>query len=162
MDQNDIKNLPRNDQMILGAGVLAFIASFLPYYGVSGSFFGHHESTSTSAWHGWNVFALLLILAATLIAAVIVFAASSMPELPVSPNFAVAGLAALGTLILIIRSFTLDHGKIGGFSYGLRWGAYVLIILCVVQTVFAVIKLRESGEAMPWEGGSDKAAPPAA
>jgi len=161
MDQNDIKNLPRNDQMILGAGVLAFIASFLPYYGASGSFFGHHESTSTSAWHSWNVLALLLILAATVIAAVLVFAAASMPKLPVSPTFAVAALAAVGTLILIIRSFTLDHGKIAGFSYGLRWGAYVLMILCVVQTVFAAMKLRDSGEAMPWESGGTPAPPSA-
>jgi uncharacterized protein DUF5336 len=161
MAESDIKNLPRNDQIILGAGVLAFIASFLPYYGASGSFFGHHASTSTTAWHSWNVLAMLLILAATAIAAVIVFAASSMPSMPVSPNFAVAGLAAVGTLILIIRSFTLDHGKIAGFSYGLRWGAYVLMILCVVQTVFAVTKLRESGEAMPWES-SGSAAPPSA
>lgn len=162
MDQDDIKNLPRNDQVILGAGVLAFIASFLPYYGASISILGQHESTSTSAWHSWNVLALLLILVATVVAAAVVFGASSLPEMPVSPTFAVAGLTGVGTLILIIRSFTLDHGSAAGVSYGLRWGAYVLMIVCVVQTAFAFMKLRESGEAMPWEQGGATPTPPAA
>ena len=62
--------------------------------------------------------------------------------------------SAVGTLLLIIRSFTLDHGSIGGLSYGLRWGAYVLIILCIVQTVFALLRMRAAGDAMPWAQGS--------
>ena len=162
MDQNDLKNLPRNDQAVLGLGILAFIVSFFPYYGASGTFLGHNASTSTSAWHGWNVLALLLILAATIVAAAMVFAADSLPELPVSLNFVVAAMSALGSLILIIRSFTLDHGSIGPVDYGLRWGAYVLMIVCVAQAVFAFMRLRESGEAMPWANRGNTAAPPAA
>ena len=157
----DFRSLDRNDQMILGAGVLAFIASFFPYYGASGSLFGHHESTSTSAWHSWNVLALLLIMAATLVAAALVFATESLPEVPVSLNFVVAALAGVGTLILIIRSFTLDHGNIAGFSYGLRWGAYLLMVLCVVQTAFAFMRLRASGDAMPWDNRGATPTPPA-
>lgn len=161
MDQNDIKNLPRNDQVVLGAGVLVFIFSFLPYYGASGTVFGTHASTSTSAWHGWNVLGLLLLLAATLIAAAQVFAASSVPESPVSLNLVVAGACALGAIIVVIRSFTLDHGSVGGFDYGLRWGAYLLMIAAVVQAAFAVLRLRASGDAMPWDNRGAPA-PPAA
>jgi hypothetical protein len=153
----DLKSLDRNDQGVLGAGVLAFIASFFPYYGAT--YLGH--SASTSAWHGWNVFALLLILLATLVAAAQIFAPESVPQTPVSLNFIVAALSALGTLILIIRSFTLDSGNLGGFSYGLKWGAYVLMILCVIQVVFAVMRLRASGEAMPWENRGAASPPPA-
>jgi fucose 4-O-acetylase-like acetyltransferase len=164
MDQNDIKNLPRNDQGVLVAGVLAFIASFFPYYGASEHFLGQTASASTSAWHGWNVVALLLILLATLAAAVQVFAASSAPNMPVSLTFVVAAASAIGTVILIIRSFTLSHGSVAGFSYGLKWGAYVLMILCIAQVAFAVMRLRASGEAMPWEnrGAAPPATPPAA
>jgi hypothetical protein len=160
----DVRQLPRNDQAVLGAGVLAFIFSLIPvYYGITGAGPFNH---SVNAWHGWNVLALLLILVATLIAAAQVFAASSVPEVPVSLNFVVAAACGLGTLILIIRSFTLDSESSGGASIGLRWGAYVLMILCVVQAVFAFLRLRESGDAMPWEGrsgatgGGDSAAPP--
>jgi len=157
----DLKSLDRNDQVVLGAGVLAFIASFFPYYGASGSFLGQHASSSTNAWHGWNVFALLLIVVATLIAAAMVFAAESLPDSPVSLNFVVAALTAVGAVILIIRSFTLDHGSVGSFDYGLRWGAYVLMIVSVIQAVFAVMRLRASGDPMPW-ANRGAAAPPAA
>ena len=35
MAQVDLRQLPRNEQLFLGAGALVFIASFLPWYGVS-------------------------------------------------------------------------------------------------------------------------------
>ena len=166
MAEHDLRQMPRNDLGVLVAGVLAFIASFFPYYGydvkgAAGAFTG--GSASTSAWHSYATLALLLILAATIVAAVQVFAGDTLPSTPVSWNFVVVALSGLGTLLLIIRSFTLDSGDIGPLSYGLRWGAYVLMIVCIVQTVFAVMRLRESGEAMPWhQSAAPPAAPPAA
>lgn len=157
----DLKSLDRNTQVVLGAGLLAFIASFFPYYGASGSFAGVHASTSTTAWHSWNVLALLLIIAATLIVAAQAFSAQPLPSTAVSLNFVAAAATGLGTIILIIRSFTLDHGHVGPVDYGLRWGAYVLMVICVVQALYAFMRLRESGEAMPWENRG-AAAPPTA
>ena len=154
MAQVDFRAMPRDDQGILAAGVLAFIASlFFPYYGASVSAGGFHGSASTSAWHSYATLALLLVIAATVVAAIQVFARESLPQANVSWNFIVLALSALGTLLLIIRSFTLDHGSVGGFSYGLKWGAYVLMILCLVQTVFAFLRMRASGDAMPWAQG---------
>lgn len=151
MSNIDVRQLPRYDQGVLGAGLLAFIASFFPYYGATASFLGRHASTSTSAWHSWNTVGLLLIIAATLVAAVEVFARASLPTVQVPWSVIALGLSALGTVLIIIRSFTLDHGKIAGFSYGLRWGAYVLMILCLAQVVFAFLRVRERGDALPWE-----------
>lgn len=153
MESSDFRQLGRNDQGILAAGVLAFIASFFPYYGASVSAGGFHGSASTSAWHSYATLALLLVIAATVVAAVQVFARESLPQANVSWNFIVLALSALGTLLLVIRSFTLDHGSVGGFSYGLKWGAYVLMILCLVQTAFAFLRMRASGDAMPWAQG---------
>ena len=158
----DLREMPRNDLGVLATGVLAFIASFFPYYGASVSAGGFHGSASTSAWHSYATLALLLILVATAAAAAQVFAGQSLPELGVSWNLVVVGLSALGTVLLIIRSFTLDHGDIGGLSYGLRWGAYVLMILCVVQTAFASLRMRAAGDAMPWTQGGAAPSPPAA
>lgn len=153
MESSDFRQLGRNDQGILAAGVLAFIASFFPYYGASVSAGGFHGSASTSAWHSYATLALLLVIAATVVAAVQVFARESLPQANLSWNFIVLALSALGTLLLVIRSFTLDHGSVGGFSYGLKWGAYVLMILCLVQTAFAFLRMRASGDAMPWAQG---------
>jgi len=165
MPGRDVRQLPLNDQVALGAGVLAFIWSlFNIYYGASAGIGSFHVHANVNAWHfGWNVLAMLLILAATLVVAAQVFASDSMPQMPVSMNFLAAGLSCLGTLLLIIRSFTAKHGSALGFSYGLRWGAYVLMILCLAQAVATVMRLRASGEAMPWEHpAAPPAAPPAA
>ena len=162
MAQPDFRTLPRNDQGVLAAGVLAFIASFFPYYGASVNAGGFHGSSSTSAWHSYATLALLLVIAATVVAAVQVFSSGSLPQTNMSWNFIVLALSAVGTVLLIIRSFTLDHGDIGGFSYGLKWGAYVLMILCLLQTVFAFLRMRSSGEAMPWAQGGTASNPPTA
>jgi hypothetical protein len=166
MDQNDIKNLSTNDKVFLGSGILVFIASFFPYYGASydgpdiagiGS-----TSTSTTAWHSYATLALLLLLASLILGAVVILSRSTLPEIAISWNVIVLGLAALGALLLIIRSFTLDSGDVAGFSYGLRWGAYILMILAVVQAVFAFLRTKDAGDAMPWDNRGSAAPPPAA
>lgn len=162
MAQVDFRTLPRNEQGVLVAGALAIIASFFPYYGASVNAAGFHGSSSTSAWHSYATLALILIIAATAVAAVQVFSAGSLPQTAMSWNFIVLALSAAGTVLLIIRSFTLDHGSIGGLSYGLKWGAYVLMILCVAQTAFAFLRMRAAGEAMPWAHGGAAPHPPAA
>src|SRR5690242_1151784 len=101
-------------------------------------------------------------MAATSVAAVQVFSGSSLPQVSVSWNFVVLALSGVGTVLLIVRSLTVDNGDIGGFSYGLRWGAYVLMILCVIQTAFAFLRMRASGENMPWAHGGAAGHPPAA
>jgi hypothetical protein len=166
MDSNDIKSLPRYDQGLLASGILLFILSlFLPYYGFdvkgpASDFIGGGDSTS--AWHSYGTFALILLLAATIIAAILIFSSSALPELPVGWNVVVLGLSALGTLLFIIRSFTYDSGDLGGVSYGLEWGAYVLMLLALAHTVFAFLRTRAAGDAMPWDSRGTAAPPPAA
>lgn len=157
----DLRELPRNDQGVLAAGVLVFIASFFPFYGASVHAAGIGASTSVTSWHSYATLAVILLLAATVAAAAQLFAAESLPTLPVSWNVVVAALSALGTLLYILRAFTLDSGSALGFDYGLRWGAYVVMVLAIAQTAFAVIRLRESGETMPWQHHGP-AAPPVA
>ncbi len=154
----DLRTLNRNDQVILGAGFLAFISSFFPYYGLSVSGFG---SYTVNSWHSYATLAVLLMIAATAVAAAEVMAGDSMPKLQVSWTMIVVGLSGLATLLYILRSFTLKTASGGGASLGLKWGAYVTLVLMIVQLVFAVMKLRASGEAMPWARPSTPA-PPAA
>ena len=176
MDQNDIKNLSTNDKVFLGAGILLFILSlFLPYYGYSVDYDGPDipgagdfgASDSTSAWHSWGTLALILLLLALIIGAIVIFSRSTLPEIPVSWNVVVLGLAVLGALIFIIRSFTYDSDStsvpgVGEASYGLKWGAYVLMLLALVQAVFAYLRTKDAGDAMPWDNRGTAAPPPPA
>lgn len=62
MDQNDVKALPRNVQLLLGAGLLAFIATFFPFDGIH----EHGLGADENAWNG--VAGVLGALAITLAA----------------------------------------------------------------------------------------------
>jgi len=147
----DFKGLARNDQIALGSGVLVFICSFLPWYGVS---LGPLSKTFT-AWHGLAALGLILLLLATLTTAAEVFAKDSLPELPIAHPMLEAGLAALGALFVIIKSFDLPSGGAFGFDYGLRWGGYILIVLTILQAGINILRAVHAND-----GGS--AAPPAA
>jgi len=146
MAQSDVRELPRIDQAFLGLGVLILIASFLPYYGAS---YGG-VSDSATAWHGWAALALIFMLIATGLVAVQLMTDATLPALKVSWNVVVVGLDALGALILVIRTLTLDSGNVAGFSYGVRWGGWLLILVAIAQVVVAGLRFRASGEAMPW------------
>jgi len=166
MESSDFRQLARNDQLFLGAGVLVFIASFLPWYGVSYNlnFAGIKSSGSASinAWHSYATLGLLLLLAATVVAAVTLLAAESLPEIPVSWNVVVMGLSVVGALLVVIRSLNLPSASGPGASVGLRWGGWVLLIACVAHALLAVIRLRESGEPMPWVHHGTEPHPPTA
>jgi hypothetical protein len=166
----DLKALPPFDLGILIAGVLVFIVSFFPYYGASssgatiaGQTIGG-QSTSVTAWHSYSTLALLLLLLATGVAAVAIFAAGSAPKLPIGLRWIAAGLSALGGLLYVIRLFTLTHHSesFAGvkISEGVRWGGYLLLLIVLVHVACSVISAMSSDEEVPWQRGST--APPAA
>jgi hypothetical protein len=149
----DLKQIKRNDQVILGAGILFLLLSFFaPFYGVSyHGLGGIGGSASVTAWHSYGFLAVLLIIIAVAIVAFRVFANGSLPALPVGPNVLVAGLALLGTLLLFLRGFTYKTASGGGYSVGLKWGAWVLYILAIAVVVGAILNLRASGEKIAWD-----------
>src|SRR3954452_9247206 len=120
---NDIN---RNDLGVMIAGVLAFIASFFPFWGVSfsGSVGGVNfgSSGNISAWHSYGWLGVILLLAAAALIALVTFIRDSMPTLPIGVHLLAAGLAGLGTLLLFLRGFTYDGPSGGGFSSGVKWG----------------------------------------
>jgi hypothetical protein len=150
----DLQSINRNDLGVMIAGVVAFIASFFPFVGLKiGPFEGHDN-----AWRSYAVLGLLLLFAAAILIAVKTFAGDSVPEIPVGTHVLSAGLAGLGTLILILNAFTASES---GVDLDVRWGAYVLFIAGIAEVVFSVLGVRESGESVPGVGGSSSAPPPA-
>ena len=69
--------------------------------------------------------------------------------------------AGLGALLVILRAFTYPEGF--GLEVDPGWSGYVLMLLAIAETVFAVKTFRSSGEQMPWQqqGGGTATQPPA-
>jgi hypothetical protein len=148
----DLKQIKRNDQVILGAGILFLLLSFFaPFYGVSLHDNGFGGSASVTAWHSYGFLGVLLIIIAVGIVAYRVFANGSLPALPIGPNLLVVAVSGLGTLLLLLRGFTYKSGSGPGYSYGLKWGAWVLYILAIAVVVGAVMNLLASGEKVAWD-----------
>jgi hypothetical protein len=166
------REVNNNDLGVMAAGVAVLVFSFLPYWGYSVKTQGlGGGSFSISAWHSYATLGLLLLLVAAGIVAARVFAGVTLPQAPIGWHVIVAGLSALGALLVILRGFTIGGSDFSAFgssvSSGVRWGGYLLMLAAVAQTVFAVMAMRESGESVsfdrgPSAGGAPDAPPPAA
>ncbi|MGQ0841651.1 hypothetical protein [Actinokineospora sp.] len=134
----------------IGAGALAFLVSFFPWYSVSfsGPSLGFDAGGSLSAWSigigGWLPI-LLLIAAAVVIV---------LPHLGTAvPNKTMIwlGLAGAAVVIILIRWLTLpDDGGIGvlggdsGFSSGAGFGLIIGLVVAIASTVAAVLTFQSS------------------
>jgi hypothetical protein len=144
----DVKQIKRNDQVILGAGILFLLLSFFaPFYGYTGPSVRGFGGFSVTAWHSYGFLGVLLIIIAVGIVAARVFGNASLPALPVGPNLLVAGLATLGFLLLLIRGVTYPSAN----DFGFKWGAWVLFILALAVIVGAFLNFKESGEKIAWD-----------
>jgi hypothetical protein len=141
----DWKRLSTLDRAIIGGAVVAFIAAFLPWYGVSFGGLGitvSGWSAGFSAWAG----ALLLTTAGVLL--VLRRAGTTFNLGNAGPAVLVAGVAAVGLLLVIIRwiSFPRYHGV----DVGARYGIYIALLAGIVEVTAAVMQMRASGESVPW------------
>ncbi|MGO8874162.1 MAG: hypothetical protein ACLQNG_00130 [Acidimicrobiales bacterium] len=146
----DAKKLSQVDWGVAGAGVLALICLFLPWYGVSAGIF----SASVSGWstsYGW-LGALLIVAAGAYL--VLQRSQVDLSKVPIGPAVVVLGAGGLGTLIVILRWLTLPSGSggsaLGGYSYGPRIGLYLTLLAGLVQVGCAVKLFMASGEPLPW------------
>ncbi|HKC76829.1 MAG TPA: hypothetical protein VKB70_00425 [Gaiellaceae bacterium] len=155
----DWKQLSTQDRVIAGGAAIAFIALFLPWYGVSVGPFSasvNGWSAGFTAWAG----AVLLTVAGALL--VMRRSRGALPSLQVGPAVLVAGIAALGLLLVIIRWVSLPRYNLSAISYnaGARYGLYIALIAGIAEVAAAVMQMRESGEKMPWAPADHATAPP--
>ena len=138
------------DLGIVAAGVVAFIASMLPFYTVSvsaGPLGG--VSGSVSAWHGFlGWFAVLVALAAAAVVALTIFGVGRLP-MP-AHQIAAAGFV-LALFCLVLALFVDPGGGCGGAgAFGItcdigRGIGYWLALLAVLAgTALSVMRVRES------------------
>ncbi|MFN2561156.1 MAG: hypothetical protein ABR571_07675 [Jatrophihabitans sp.] len=150
----DPKNVNPLDWGIVGAGVLAFIFSFINFYTYSakGGFSG--ISVDQSAWSGFlSLLAILLIIVGTALIALDLFA--PQVKLPIPTRLAGLGAFALATLLLIIALFTVpDYGG-GGPGYdravdeGHGFGYWATLLMSIVGLVLSLMRLQQTGGKLP-------------
>jgi len=129
------KALPLGRQLIVGAGVLLLIDTFLDWQQVSTSFI----TVGQSAWHGfWGIImclALIVLLAWTLARAFGLALPAQIPD-----GLATLGLAALILLFAVIKALSDSY---------VHWPAYAGIILAAAIGYGAWLVFQASGEALP-------------
>jgi hypothetical protein len=153
----DWNNLSTLDRVIAGCAGVAFVAVFLPWYGVT---LGPLNLTVSGWSAGFTAWAGALLLTAAGVLLVLRRWGTSMPSVGgAGPSVVVAGVAALGLLLVIIRWVSFPRYR--GLDVGARYGIYIALIAGVVEVWAAVAEMRASGEQVPWPH-SEHAEPPEA
>lgn len=135
----------------LGAGLLAFIASFLPWFSVS---FGP-ISDSLNGWSvgflGWFPILLIIAAAGVILAQTL---GSNLPNVRPGWPLILLGVAAL-SLILILIGWLTNSGEadsvglgLTGLSYGAGFGLYVGLVCAILLGLSQFLVLRASGQSL--------------
>ncbi|HSV65124.1 MAG TPA: hypothetical protein VLJ59_04325 [Mycobacteriales bacterium] len=135
----DPKKVSTLDWVVIGAGVLAFIASFFAWYTISLKFGGIEvASGSVNAWHSFaSWFATLLLVAAA--GLVFAKAAGVQVSLPLPVAVVTLGLSGFAVLLILLRWITLDTGVGAGF------GLYLGLISAIAAAVASFLAFRATG-----------------
>jgi hypothetical protein len=146
MAEFDVKRVSTLEWAGIGAGLLAFIVSFFPWYSVSYAGFGESISAWNTGIGAW--LPVLMLMAAGVLVAL--------------PHFGVQvarvqliwlGLAAASVVIILLRWLTLpDDGGLGGgiltgesgFEAGAGFGLFVGLVVAIVSGVAAFLAFRSA------------------
>jgi hypothetical protein len=139
------RNVGTNDLVVMGAGVLMFVDSFFPLFGIG----PYHDNS----WNGGftAIVPLLLMLAVAGLAASRVFRNVTLPPVAngaVSWTFIGASASALAFLFVLLRWVTIPQYT------SAKVGLYIALIIAVVQTVFGYLSIVAVGEKLPWQKGA--------
>ena len=147
----ELGRLSQLDRGIVGGAAVVFISGFLPWWGYKGplTVYGGSVKGFSTGFTGWAGILLLFLAGLYLFLRRMEV---SLPDLPVGPAVTVAGLAAVGLLLVIIRWLTLPSvpAALRG-SIGTKWGLYVALLAGIAETACAIAEFRASGEPVPWQ-----------
>jgi hypothetical protein len=143
-----LKGLPLGRQLILGAGVLLLIDTFLNWQQVS---FGG-VTAGQSAWHGFlgiiMCLALIVLLAWVAARAFEVALPANVPD-----GLTTLGLSLLILLFALLKAITDD---------AVHWPAWLGVVLAAVIGYGAWLVFQSSGESLPnMSSAGSSSSPPA-
>jgi hypothetical protein len=140
----------RMDLGIIGAGVIAFLAGFMPFYSASASFAGHSVSAHESAWHGFfGWFGVLVALAGAVVVALALF---DVVKLPIPLHQVATAAFGLATVCLILALFIIPGGDAcsGASAFGVDcstghgFGYWLALLASLAGLGISVMRMRES------------------
>jgi hypothetical protein len=130
------------DLVVVGAGVVVLVLSFLHWFSYSAGGF----SAGVSAWHAgfWGYFGVQFAVIAAIVAAVGEFTTFQVYTRPVAVTrrVAVLALAALGALCILIKLLIgVDH-------LGRDVALYLALVVALVETASAYLAVTARGERL--------------
>jgi hypothetical protein len=153
MAEFDVKRVTPLEWAGVGAGLLAFVVSFFPWYSVEVAGFGE----SVSAWNtGIGAWLPVLMLVAAAVLIILPHAGVQVARL----SLIWLGLAAGAAVIILLRWLTLpDDGGLGdvggllgedaGFESGAGFGLIIGLIVAVGSAAAAFMVFRAAPKANP-------------
>ncbi len=148
----DLSKISKGGQIFAGAGIVYFIASFLPWYTASGKVQGVEvASDSANAWGDlgflWGSLWALLFIAAAVIILLPAFG-TKPPKLPSIAFLAVAALATLFTLLKLI----IGEDDVNGIGFKVEvsasFGLFLAVIAAAAATFGGYLLFTESGGSL--------------
>jgi len=132
----------------LGAGLIAFIASFLPWFSVSAGLF----SVSANAWSvgflAWFPVLLMVAAAGVILAQQL---GANVPSVRPSWPLILLGVAVLSLVLILIRWITMSADTYGldftGISYGAGFGLYVGLVAAILLGLSQFMVFRATGQS---------------
>ncbi|HZA15949.1 MAG TPA: hypothetical protein VE645_03475 [Pseudonocardiaceae bacterium] len=160
MARADLTRVTALDWVVVGAGLLAYIASFLPWYRADVSILGIERSATANAWNaGIGAWLPVLLLA---VAGVVVLVSATAVRLPTSKSLITLGLSALAVIAILLRWMTfpdsagqsrldMDNVDVEGLlavSSGAGVGLYVGLIAAIAAVVASFLTSRAAGATL--------------
>jgi hypothetical protein len=147
----DLRTLSTGTKILLGAGLLLFIDTFLAWQKVSVEVGGVEiASASRNAWHGfWGVVMGLALIALLVWVAIQIFKVE-VPNLNLPERTVTAGLAGLVFVLALLKNLVDDYSA---------WPSYVGIVLAAAVAVGGWMRLQEP-EAAAAPAAAEPAPPP--
>jgi len=136
--------------IVLGAGAVAFIVTFFPWYSVSihGSVGDPGLDGSANAWSvgfaAWFPMLLLVALAGLIGAAL----KGVQIAIPVGLQWVALGVSSLAAFIVLIRWLTYERGN-SYVSAGAGFGLYIGLLAALATVVASVAVVRVGGKTAP-------------
>ncbi|MCH8051242.1 MAG: hypothetical protein IIC86_04415 [Chloroflexi bacterium] len=156
--QEQFQKLGLGEKIILIAGPLLFIVSFLPWYSISFEAFGFSESITRSAWQSpgaiWSMLAVFIGLVMTGLIAAVRFGNVKLPEMPQGVTWGriMLGLGSASALLVVIK--LISESSFLGFGF------YIGIILVIALAAGGFLTFQEEkrggrADAGPAGGGTE-------
>lgn len=160
MARADLTRVTTLDWVVVGAGLVAYIASFLPWYRADVSILGIERSATANAWNaGIGAWLPVLLL---VVAGVVVLVSTTGVRLPTSKSLITLGLSALAVIAILLRWMTfpdsagqsrldMDNVEVEGLlavSSGAGVGLYIGLIAAIAAVVASFLTSRAAGSTL--------------